>query len=63
LKDLQVTRADTQGQYRFTDLAPGTYHVLSSFEFEPSDGPLEAGGARTLKIEESRDLNQDLDLF
>ena len=63
LKDLQVTRADTQGQYRFTNLAPGIYHVLSSFEFEPDDGPLEAGGSRMLKIEESRDLMQDLDLY
>lgn len=63
LKDLQVTRADAQGQYRFTDLAPGNYHVLSSFEFEPTDGPLEAGGARTLKIEESHDAIEDLDLF
>ena len=63
LKDLQLTRADTQGQYHFTDLAPGVYHVLSSFEFEPGEGPLETGGTKTFKIEEARDLVQDLDLF
>lgn len=63
VKDLQFTRADTHGQYRFTDLAPGNYRLLSSFDFEAPDGVLEVGGAKSLRVEESRDMTQDLDLF
>jgi hypothetical protein len=63
LKDLQVTHADALGQYRFTDLAPGNYHLLSSFDFDAPDGPLEVRGTKTLKIDEARDLVQDLELF
>ena len=62
LKDLQMARADAHGQYRFPDLAPGNYRLLSSFDFEPPDGPIDAAGFRALRIEESRELTQDLDL-
>ena len=63
VKDIQVTHTDAHGQYRFTDLAPGNYRVLSSFDFEAGDGPLEMRGARLLKVDESRDSIQDLDLL
>ncbi|MBZ5578985.1 MAG: carboxypeptidase-like regulatory domain-containing protein [Acidobacteriia bacterium] len=62
LRDLQVARADARGQYRFTDLAPGTYRLLTSFDFEPPDAPFDASGVRTLRVDEARDLAQDLQL-
>ncbi len=63
LKDLQITHADALGQYHFTDLAPGNYRLLSSFDFDAPDGSLEVRGAKALKVDEARDLIQDLDLF
>jgi hypothetical protein len=63
LKEVQVTRADTRGQYRFDDLAPGSYLVLSSFDLEPPDSASDIHGAKTLKVEESREVVQDLDLL
>jgi hypothetical protein len=63
LNDLQVTRADTQGQYRFTGLAPGNYRLLSSFDFEAPDGPFEGVGTKALRVEESHDVTQNLELF
>jgi hypothetical protein len=63
LKDLQITHADALGQYHFTDLAPGNYRLLSSFDFDASEGSLEVRGAKALKVDEARDLIQDLDLF
>ena len=63
LKEVQVTRADTHGQYRFDDLAPGSYVVVSSFDLDPPDGASDIHGAKTLKVEESREVVQDLDLL
>lgn len=63
VKDLQITHADARGQYRFTDLAPGSYRLLSSFDFDATDGQLEVRGAKTLKVEEAREVVQDLELF
>jgi len=63
LRDVQVTRADTHGQYRFDNLAPGSYLVLSSFDLEPPDAASDIHGAKTLKVEESREVVQDLDLL
>ena len=34
---LVTGRADGQGSYKFTGLAPGRYRVLSSFDFDPED--------------------------
>lgn len=62
LKDVQVTRADAHGTYQFTDLAPGNYRLLSSFDFEAPDAPMESSGTKALKVEEARDSTQDLDL-
>ena len=62
-KEVQVTRADTHGQYRFDDLAPGSYVVVSSFDLDPPDAASDIHGAKTLKVEESREVVQDLDLL
>jgi len=63
LKDVQMIHADPQGRYRFADLAPGNYRVFSSFDFEAPDGSVDSRAARTVRVDESRDLLQDLDLF
>jgi hypothetical protein len=63
VKDLQITHADARGQYHFADLAPGSYRLLSSFDFDAPDGLLEIRGAKTLKVDEARDLVQDLELL
>jgi protocatechuate 3,4-dioxygenase beta subunit len=60
LRDPQVTRSDAAGQYRFPDLAPGTYRLLSSADLEPQDGSFETR-ARTVRVEESRQTEQDLE--
>ena len=62
VKDVQVTHADVQGQYRFSDLAPGSYRLLSSFDFD-ADGSLETKGAKTLRVDEAHETTQDLELF
>jgi len=62
VKDPQVTRTDAQGQYQFTDLAPGSYRLLSSFDVEVSDTPLESTKTKSLRVQQAEDLKQDLDL-
>ena len=63
LTDLRMVYADIRGQYQVTGLAPGSYRVLSTFEFQaPDSATMEAAGARLVKVEEGRDLLQDLDL-
>ena len=63
VKDLQITHADGRGQYNFTDLAPGSYRLLSSFDFEATDGPIEVRGMKTLRVEEAHEVVQDLELL
>ena len=60
LRDPQTTRSNAAGQYRFPDLAPGTYRLLSSADLEPPDGTFEAR-ARTIRVEESSQTEQDLE--
>jgi hypothetical protein len=61
---VRMTRTDTHGQYRFTGLVPGQYRLLGTFEYQsPDSAELTAARAILVKIEETRDLQQDLDLF
>lgn len=60
LKDVQVTRTDAQGRYHFSDLAPGDYRLLSSFDWETPDGSLDVPGMRSLRVPEARDVPEDL---
>lgn len=60
LKDVEVTRTDSHGQYHFSDLAPGDYRLLSSFDWEAPDGPLDLPGTRSLRVPEARDLPENL---
>ena len=62
--DVRVTRTDTRGQYQFYGLAPGSYRMLSSFEFQmPDSAVLDAANARVVKTEEGRDLSVDLEIY
>jgi large repetitive protein len=61
---VRATRTDAHGQYQFTGLAPGQYRLLGTFEYQ-SPGPEEMETARAIlvKIEDSKDLSQDLELY
>jgi hypothetical protein len=59
-----TTRTDVRGQYRFSGLAPGNYRVLSSFEYLNVDSTIMSqAAAKSLLVEATHDLQQDLDLF
>jgi hypothetical protein len=62
--DLNVARADARGQYRFGNLAPGTYRLLSTFEYlNPSTETLDMASAVTFSVERSSDQTHDLELW
>jgi len=64
LAPLRMTRTDTHGQYQFTGLAPGQYRLLGTFEYQSPDlAEMEAARPIMVKIEEAKDLQQDLDLY
>jgi len=64
LADVRVTRTDAHGQYRFRDLAPGVYRILSTFEFEdPDEETMGAAGARSVTLSEATGSEQALDLY
>ena len=64
LMDVRVTRTDTRGQYQFSGLAPGSYRILGSFEFQmPDSAALDAANARIVKTEKGRDLAVDLEIY
>jgi hypothetical protein len=53
-----------RGEYRFEGLAPGVYRVLSTFEYQmPDSAAMDIGGARSVQVVASGDLQADLDLF
>jgi hypothetical protein len=64
LVDIRSTQTDMRGQYRFVGLPPGSYRLLGTFEYQKLDSDvMEAANARGVKVEEGRDLLQDLDLY
>jgi Carboxypeptidase regulatory-like domain len=63
IHDLRTFRADMQGRYQIYGLAPGTYRVVSTFDLEAPDvDEIEALSPRTIRVEEGRDHQLDLDL-
>jgi hypothetical protein len=63
LLDLRIVRADMQGRYQITGLAPGTYRIVSTFDYDSPDvDELDTLYPRTIKVEEGRDQQLDLDL-
>ena len=62
--DLQTTRTDLRGAYRFDGLTPGIYRVLATFEYQaPDAAAMDQAGARQVEIEARSDLQLDLDLY
>ncbi len=64
LYEISTVRADANGHYSFTNLAPGAYRILSTFDFRaPSTDDFEAAGARIVMVDEGRETLLDLDLW
>jgi len=64
LMDPLIVRSDLHGQYQFAGLAPGTYRLVSTFEYNsPEPADIDTMSPRTFLIEEGRDQQQDLDLY
>ncbi len=64
LAPVRATRTDAHGQYQFTGLAPGQYRLLGTFEYQsPDSSDMETARAILVRIEESKDLAQDLELY
>jgi hypothetical protein len=64
LVDLRAARADVRGNYRFEGLAPGSYRVLSTFEYgAPDSQAMDLASAQPIDIAEHTDLQTDLELF
>jgi len=62
--DLQTTRTDLRGAYRFDGLAPGIYRVLATFEYQaPDAAAMEQAAAGQIQVESRSDLQLDLDLY
>ena len=61
--ELLSALTDARGAFQFRGLAPGTYRVLASFEFQhPDSAMMETGGAKLVKVQEGSDTPQDLEL-
>jgi hypothetical protein len=64
LGDPHVVRTDMRGRYDLVGLAPGTYRLVSTFEYQsPDPSDVDTMAPRTIVIEEGRDQQQDLDLY
>jgi hypothetical protein len=64
LGEVRSARAGIRGQYRFHGLAPGSYRVMATFEYQmPEEGEMDRAETRVVKAEAGADLAQDLDLF
>jgi hypothetical protein len=62
--DLHSTRTDMRGNYTFVGLAPGTYRLVATFEYQsPNTGDIDAMTPRAFPVEEGRDQQQDLDVY
>jgi hypothetical protein len=62
--ELRTFRTDARGQYYFTDLAPGTYRILGTFEYlAPDLQTMDLAAASFLKVDEHGEITQDLDLY
>jgi protocatechuate 3,4-dioxygenase beta subunit len=64
LGELRRGLTDAQGGYRFPSLAPGTYRLVSSFDFDDPDGrTMESARPRTVVVREGEDITVELDLY
>jgi hypothetical protein len=64
LGDPRTTRTDVNGHYKFQGLAPGSYRVMATFEYQmPEEGEMDRAETRAVRAEAGSKLTQDLDLF
>jgi hypothetical protein len=64
LLDLLTVRTGARGDYRFDNLAPGLYRVLSTFEYNaPDSNQMEQAGARSIEVSQAAETTADLDLY
>ena len=64
LSEVISASTDAKGQYRFQGLAPGVYRVLGTADYLTADTVvMEASKALPVKLEETRDVVQDLELY
>jgi hypothetical protein len=62
--ELRVMRTDTRGQFAFTALGPGTYRILSTFEYAaPDSATMESAGAASVLVAAKEDVSKDIDLW
>jgi hypothetical protein len=62
--ELHIVRTDMYGKYELTGLAPGTYRIVSTFEYStPESMDFDEMRAKTVVVDEGRDRQEDLDLF
>ena len=64
LNEVASTRTDARGTYQFTGLPPGTYRLLSTFDFDDPDVEMmEAARTRMVSLKESNAESCDLELY
>jgi hypothetical protein len=62
--DLKAVRADAQGQFRFLNLAPGTWRLLSTYEYlMPDSDVFGMAFAPSLTLARSGSASKDLELW
>ena len=63
LTELQKTRTDVQGNYKFGGLAPGNYRLLSTFEYtSPDPQAFDVDETRGIRVESATNAQVDLEL-
>jgi hypothetical protein len=64
LTELRILTTDSHGNYEFGGLSPGTYRVLSTFEYSsPDTEVMDTSHATTVRIERAQKHNEDLQLY
>jgi Carboxypeptidase regulatory-like domain len=62
--DVRTAISDIHGQFQFFGLVPGTYRLVSTFEYQmPETLDIDVMTPKIVKVEEGRDQQQDVDLF
>jgi hypothetical protein len=62
--DVKATRADARGQYRFANLAPGTYRILSTYEYAfPNSETIDTASPLTVQLDAHTEVTKDLGLW
>jgi len=62
--ELRTAISDIHGQFQFVGLVPGTYRLVSTFEYHtPETADIDLMTPRVIKVEEGRDQQQDATLY